>query len=179
VQLRSYLEEKSSGSGLESREYGNIDPPRWPCRALYPQKLALTSLTSGDRSVGIVCSRTQATEFLLFLFCFILSYAMGNAALLKHSSFFTTFPVSLSHCNEFCLFTFTQNLLLIFTNLKVFTHWNTGLIVMRNDVTYKLNINFRNVKSLQIYTCSKYFLTFCPAATVVCRHTSISPADVL
>jgi hypothetical protein len=30
---------------------------------LYPQKLALTSLTSGGRSVSIVCSRTQATEF--------------------------------------------------------------------------------------------------------------------
>jgi hypothetical protein len=30
---------------------------------LYPQKLALISLTSGGDSVGIVCSRTQATEF--------------------------------------------------------------------------------------------------------------------
>jgi hypothetical protein len=30
---------------------------------LYPQKLALTSPTSGGRSVGIVRSRTQATEF--------------------------------------------------------------------------------------------------------------------
>jgi hypothetical protein len=33
---------------------------------LYPQKLALTSLTSGGRSVGIVRSRTQATEFSFF-----------------------------------------------------------------------------------------------------------------
>jgi hypothetical protein len=31
---------------------------------LYPQKLALTSLTSGSRSVGTVRSRTQATEFV-------------------------------------------------------------------------------------------------------------------
>jgi hypothetical protein len=30
---------------------------------LYPQKLALTSSTSGGRSVGIVRSQTQATEF--------------------------------------------------------------------------------------------------------------------
>jgi hypothetical protein len=30
---------------------------------LYPQKLTLTSPTSGGRSVGIVRSRTQATEF--------------------------------------------------------------------------------------------------------------------
>jgi hypothetical protein len=35
---------------------------------LYPQKLALTSPTGGGRSVGIVRSRTQATEFsLVFL----------------------------------------------------------------------------------------------------------------
>ena len=31
---------------------------------LYPQKLALTSPTGGGRSVGIVHSRTKATEFL-------------------------------------------------------------------------------------------------------------------
>jgi len=31
---------------------------------LYPQKLALTSPTVGGRSVGIVRSRTKATEFL-------------------------------------------------------------------------------------------------------------------
>ena len=31
---------------------------------LYPQKLALTSPTSGGRSVGIVRSRTKAKEFL-------------------------------------------------------------------------------------------------------------------
>ena len=30
---------------------------------LYPQKLALTSPTDGGRSVGIVRSRTKATEF--------------------------------------------------------------------------------------------------------------------
>jgi hypothetical protein len=50
-------------TGLESREYGRRDPLRWPRGTLYPQKLALTSLTSGDFSVGIVRSRTQATEF--------------------------------------------------------------------------------------------------------------------
>ena len=33
---------------------------------LYPQKLALTSPTGGGRSVGIVRSRTEATEFLVF-----------------------------------------------------------------------------------------------------------------
>ena len=33
---------------------------------LYPQKLALTSPTGGGRSVGIVRSRTKATEFFFF-----------------------------------------------------------------------------------------------------------------
>ena len=38
---------------------------------LYPQKLALTSPTGGGRSVGIVRSRTKATEFSLVFMCFI------------------------------------------------------------------------------------------------------------
>jgi hypothetical protein len=36
---------------------------RWPRNTLYPQRLALTSPTSGSRSVGIVRLRTTATEF--------------------------------------------------------------------------------------------------------------------
>jgi hypothetical protein len=35
--------------------------------ALYPQKLAITSPTSGGRSVGIVRSRTQTMEFVFVL----------------------------------------------------------------------------------------------------------------
>jgi hypothetical protein len=31
---------------------------------LYPQKLAQTSPTTGGRSIGIVCSRTKATELV-------------------------------------------------------------------------------------------------------------------
>jgi hypothetical protein len=53
----------SSGSGLESREYGlgirHADHVATSAR----KKLALTSLTSGGRSVGIVRLRTEATEF--------------------------------------------------------------------------------------------------------------------
>jgi hypothetical protein len=56
------LERKSSGSGLECREYGRRDSSRWPNGILYPQNLALTSPTSGGHSVGIFRSRTQATE---------------------------------------------------------------------------------------------------------------------
>jgi hypothetical protein len=57
--------QKSSGSCLENREYGRRDPSRWPRGTLYPQKLAMTSPTSGGRSVGIVRSRTQTMEFVL------------------------------------------------------------------------------------------------------------------
>jgi hypothetical protein len=55
-------------SGLENREYGRGDPLRWPRDTLFPQKLALTSLSNGGRSVGIVRSRTKTIEFSLFLF---------------------------------------------------------------------------------------------------------------
>jgi hypothetical protein len=48
---------------LENRDNGSRDPSQWPCGTFYPQKLALTSPTNGGRSVGIVRSRTQATEF--------------------------------------------------------------------------------------------------------------------
>jgi len=39
---------------------------------LYPQKLALTSPTGGGRSVGIVRSRTKATEFSLVFIIIII-----------------------------------------------------------------------------------------------------------
>jgi hypothetical protein len=41
---------------------------RFPINLNYPQKLTLTSPTSGGRSVGIVRSRTQATEFVCYTF---------------------------------------------------------------------------------------------------------------
>jgi hypothetical protein len=61
------LGRNSSCSGLENREYSRGNPLRWPRDTLYPQKLALTSPTSGGRSVGIVCLRTKATEFFKVL----------------------------------------------------------------------------------------------------------------
>jgi hypothetical protein len=54
------LARNSSGSGLEIREYGRRDSSRWPRGTLYAKKkLALTSLTSGGRSVSIVRLRTE------------------------------------------------------------------------------------------------------------------------
>jgi hypothetical protein len=58
------LGRKSSGSGLENREYGRGDPLLWRRDTLYPQKLALTSPTYGGRSVDIVRLRTKTTELV-------------------------------------------------------------------------------------------------------------------
>ena len=43
---------------------------------LYPQKLALTSPIGGGRSVGIVRSRTKATERLYFIYLFIYLFVL-------------------------------------------------------------------------------------------------------
>jgi hypothetical protein len=51
------LGRKISGSYLENRQYDRGHPSRRPRGTLYPQKLALTSSTSGGGSVGIVRSR--------------------------------------------------------------------------------------------------------------------------
>jgi hypothetical protein len=65
------LGRNNSGSGLQSREYGRGDPLRWPSDTIYHLKLALTSPTRGSRSVGIVLSRSQATEFVCVFCCLI------------------------------------------------------------------------------------------------------------
>jgi hypothetical protein len=64
--IEELLGRNTSGSGLESREYGRRDPSRWRIGTLYPQRLALTSPTSDGRSVGIVRSQTQVTDFFLY-----------------------------------------------------------------------------------------------------------------
>jgi hypothetical protein len=68
--IEELLGRKSSGSGIEIRDYGRRDPSRRPRDTLYPQKLALSSQTNGGLSVGIFRSGTQATEFSFFFFKF-------------------------------------------------------------------------------------------------------------
>jgi hypothetical protein len=68
---------KSRDSDLEMRQYGRRDPLRWPRETLYPQNLTVTSSTSGGRSVGIVRSRTQATEFLFIYFIYLFIYVFS------------------------------------------------------------------------------------------------------
>jgi hypothetical protein len=72
--------QKSSGSYLENREYGRRDPSRG---TIYPQKFAITSRTSGGRSVGIVRSRTQTMEFVLF---YIDINHVAELEILKHAN---------------------------------------------------------------------------------------------
>jgi hypothetical protein len=54
ITTEELLERKNSGFGLESREHGRREASRWPRGTLYPQKLTLTSSTSGGRSFGTV-----------------------------------------------------------------------------------------------------------------------------
>jgi hypothetical protein len=69
--IEELLEWKSTSSGQENRINGLRDPLRWSRDTLYPQKLALTSPTSGGRSVGIVRLRTKGHGvFLLGTGCF-------------------------------------------------------------------------------------------------------------
>jgi hypothetical protein len=70
--IEELLERKSSGSGLENRDYGRKRSAALTTR--HPsicKKLALTSSISEGLSVGIVRSRTMATELFIITVCFI------------------------------------------------------------------------------------------------------------
>jgi hypothetical protein len=60
------LNEKVAASVWKTEIEGLGNSLRSPRSTLYPQKLALTSPTSGGRSVGIVRLWTEATEFSFF-----------------------------------------------------------------------------------------------------------------
>jgi hypothetical protein len=67
--IEELLETKNIGSGPESREYGHRDPSLRPRNTIYPQNVSTNFVESGGRSVGIVRSRTQTTEFSLLRAC--------------------------------------------------------------------------------------------------------------
>jgi hypothetical protein len=62
--IEGLLERKRSVSSLETREYGRRDRRADYATPLYPQKLG-TNFADKRRSLGIVSSRTEATEFVL------------------------------------------------------------------------------------------------------------------
>jgi hypothetical protein len=63
--IEDLLGRKQRLRSRKNREYGRREPSRLPRGTLYPQKFALPSPTSCGRSVGLVRSRTHATEFSL------------------------------------------------------------------------------------------------------------------
>jgi hypothetical protein len=62
----------------EIREYGRMDPSRWPRGTHYRQELALTSTKSGRRSANIVRSRTQATKLSYARNIYFVGYNLGS-----------------------------------------------------------------------------------------------------
>jgi hypothetical protein len=77
--IEEMLGRKSNGPSLENREYFRRDPSRSSRDTFYLQTLALTSLTSGGRSVGTLRSRTKATELLLaIIFCLQVAGSEGT-----------------------------------------------------------------------------------------------------
>jgi hypothetical protein len=62
------------------------DPLRLPRDTLYPQKLALTSPTSGGRSISIIRLRTKATKFIFFSFRYLVGFLGGGYHLLQEST---------------------------------------------------------------------------------------------
>jgi hypothetical protein len=66
-------------SGLKTDINGRGDPLRWPRNTLYPQKLVLTSPTSGGRSVGIVRLRTKSYGVFLFNDCAGAAVCVGSS----------------------------------------------------------------------------------------------------
>jgi hypothetical protein len=65
--IEELLEKTVAASVYKTEINGHGDSLRWPRDILYPLKLALTSPTSGGRSVGIVRWRTEAPEFVCFM----------------------------------------------------------------------------------------------------------------
>jgi hypothetical protein len=111
---------KSSGSSLESREYGRRDPLHWPRDTLHPQTLTLTSPTSGGRSVGTVRSRNKATEFVCFVY-------------LRNIKFSETFKYKT--CPQVNGYHYTDRFFIIFLNFMA----RTGNKI--RDILLKYNLN--------------------------------------
>jgi hypothetical protein len=65
--IEELVERKISSCGLENRDYGRRGAAALTTKSFYPQKLVLTSTTSGGRSAGSVSSRTQATESYVYI----------------------------------------------------------------------------------------------------------------
>jgi hypothetical protein len=99
--IEELLGRTNSGSGLENRDTaGEIHRADY-ADTLYPKKLELTSPTNGGPSVGIVRSRTGATEFFLNIYVKSAFAAQKNTlAFITNTILLTAFKEIVSVCSE-------------------------------------------------------------------------------
>jgi hypothetical protein len=98
--IEELLERKSSGSGLENREYG--------LEIRHADYVALTSQASVGPSVGIARSRSQATEFSLVFFSFsvFILYYIDSYPVLDYCIQKRKLKLTLSFCiSRACMYT--------------------------------------------------------------------------
>jgi hypothetical protein len=93
------LGRNSSSSSLEIREYGDRDSSTLSMWHPLRKTLALTSPTSGGRSVGIVRLRTLTTEFFLFYMFRSYDHLQVENILLARITQMTTDPLFYNSAN--------------------------------------------------------------------------------
>jgi hypothetical protein len=84
VRIIEELFQGNSGSVIENRNKRPWGFVALTTRRPLSAKLALTSLTSGGRSVGIVRLRTKTTEIV---FCFVILHKAGYLQIHHHAMF--------------------------------------------------------------------------------------------
>jgi hypothetical protein len=87
-------------AGLESREYGRMNPSRWPRGALYPQKLALTS-PDKRRSLGRYSSLADSGHGVYFSFEFMITIDRLCALVVRVSGYRSKGPGSIPGATRF------------------------------------------------------------------------------
>jgi hypothetical protein len=99
--IEELLGRKSSGSGLENRDYGRGDSLRWPLDTLYPQKLELTSTTSGGRSGWYSCSPADSGHGVCLCVCVCVRACVRTFYYSCTSLLFTSRSPHFSFWNQF------------------------------------------------------------------------------
>jgi hypothetical protein len=77
--IEELLERKSSGCGLESREYGRRNPSRWSRGTLYPQKVG-TNFADRRRSFGRYSSLADSGLGVLYIWMYVYMHKSRGSA---------------------------------------------------------------------------------------------------
>jgi hypothetical protein len=77
------LGRNSSGSGLESREYGHRDSSRWPRGTLYPQRVGI-SFVDKWRSLGRYSSLADWGQGVIIIIIIIIIIISISISIIKH-----------------------------------------------------------------------------------------------